>query len=80
MDQISQKSSVEIFFALQNAQGAVIPVGSEFESRFPEGHSMVISKAIPLENVPPGKYRVVVRVSDQLTQRSCKLEGQVEVL
>ncbi len=80
VDQISQKSSVEIFFTLQDARGTVIPIGAEFESRFPEGHSMVISKAIPLENVPPGKYRVVIRVSDLLTQRNCTLEGQVEIL
>lgn len=80
LDQISQQSSVQVSYTLQDAQGTVIPIGAEFESRFPEGHSMVISKAIPLEKIPPGKYRVVVRISDQLTERNCTLEGQVEVL
>jgi hypothetical protein len=58
----------------------MIRFGNESESRFQEGQSFAVAKAIPLENLAPGKYRVVVQISDLLNQRRCTLEGQVEII
>jgi len=80
VDQVTQKPSVEITYALEGSDGKMIRFGNESESRFAEGRSLAVAKAIPLENLAPGKYRVVVQISDLLTQRKCTLEGQVDVL
>jgi hypothetical protein len=80
VDQLTQKPSVDITYALQGPDGNMIQIDKQFESRFEEGRSMAIAKGIPLEGFAPGKYRVVVQVSDKLSQRTCTLEGQVEIL
>lgn len=80
VDQTTRKPSVEISYRLQAPDGKWITIGPDHESRFEEGHSMAVSKAIPLEGLAPGKYRVLVQVSDLLTERRCTLEGKVEVL
>ncbi len=80
VDAATKNPSVEVSYILETKDGAKIPVGKEFESRFAEGHSIAVSKAIPLENIPPGKYRIIVRIIDLLTQRTCTLEGSVEIL
>jgi GWxTD domain-containing protein len=80
VDQATQKPSVEISYALEGSDGQMIRFGNESESRFQEGQSIAVAKAIPLENLAPGKYRVVVQISDLLTQRRCTLEGQIEII
>ena len=80
LDAASGKPSVEVSYVLESLDGARISIGPEFESRFPEGHTMAISKAIPLSNVLPGKYRAAVRITDLISGRVCTLEGQIEVL
>jgi hypothetical protein len=70
---------VEVQYTLEAADGTRVSIPTEMESRFPEGHSRAISKAIPLENLQPGRYRVAVRVVDLISQRACTLEGQVEI-
>jgi GWxTD domain-containing protein len=80
IDAATKKPSVEVSYSLERKDGSRIPIGKEFESRFAEGRSMAISKAVPLENIPPGKYGVIVRISDLLTERTCTLEGGVEIL
>ncbi|MBM3790262.1 MAG: GWxTD domain-containing protein [Acidobacteria bacterium] len=80
LDRSTEKPSVEISYALEGPDGRTLHFGGEMESRFPEGRSMAVAKAIPLDNLAPGKYRVTVRVSDALTGRQCTLEGRIEVL
>ncbi len=80
VDPSTEKPNVEIRYTLEGPDGQTVEFGNEMESRFPEGRSMAVAKAIPLDNLAPGKYRVLVRVSDVLGGRACTLEGQVEVL
>ncbi len=80
LDVASGKPSIEVSYVLESPDGSRIPIGPEFESRFPEGHTMAISKAIPLSNVVPGKYRAAVRITDLISGRVCTLESQIEVL
>ena len=80
LDTTTEKPSVEVSYLLEASDGTKIPIGPEFESRFPEGHTMAIAKGIPLSNLAPGKYRVAVRISDTITQRACTLETQIQVL
>jgi GWxTD domain-containing protein len=80
LDQSTQQPAVEISYILQGPDGQEVRFAGESESRFQEGRSLAVAKAIPLENLAPGKYRVVVRITDLLSQRGCTLEGQVEVL
>jgi len=80
LDQATQKQAVEIGYALEGPDGKVVQIGNEFESRIEEGRSLAVAKGIPLEDFAPGKYRVLVRISDVLSQRTCTLEGQVEII
>jgi hypothetical protein len=60
--------------------GGRIDVGRAMESRFEEGSTLVVSKAIPVESVSPGKYRVQVRIADRIAGRESTLEGEVQIL
>jgi hypothetical protein len=79
VDASSGKPSIEVSYLMESAEGTAVPVGPELESRYPQGHSVAVSKAIPLSTVPPGKYRVAVRVTDRISGRTCTLETQVEI-
>ena len=79
LDQTSGKPSVEVSYTLVGADGRRLEIGRELESRFEEGSTLAISKAIPLEKLAPGGYRVAVRVADLVTGRRCTLEGKVTV-
>ena len=80
LDAATGKSDVEISYLLEAPDGTRIPIGPESESRFPEGHTIAICKGIPLSNLAPGKYRVAVRITDRINQRTCTLESQIEIL
>jgi GWxTD domain-containing protein len=79
-DPTTGKPSVEVAYVLEAPDGSRMPINSEFESRFPEGHTLAISKGIPLSNFQPGKYRVAIRITDLISGRVCTLETQVEIL
>lgn len=53
LDAATGKPSVEVSYLLEATDGARMPIGPEFESRFPEGHTMAISKGIPLSGLSP---------------------------
>jgi len=80
VDGVTGKPSVEVSYLLEAPDGTRIPVGAESESHFPQGHTMAISKGIPLTDLAPGKYRVVVRITDLISKRICTLESQIEIL
>ncbi len=80
VDGVTGKSSVEVSYLLEAPDGTRIPVGAESESHFPQGHTMAISKGIPLTDLAPGKYRVAVRITDLISKRICTLESQIEIL
>jgi GWxTD domain-containing protein len=80
LDTTTGTPSVDISYTLEGPDGNRVEIGPESESRFPEGHSIAISKGIPLSNLAPGKYRIAVRISDLISQRACTLESQIEVL
>jgi hypothetical protein len=79
LDQTSGKPSVEVSYTLVAADGTRVEIGRELESRFEEGSTLAISKAIPLEKLAPGAYRVAVGIADLVTGRRCTLEGKMEV-
>jgi hypothetical protein len=79
VDPTTGKPAIDVSYLAETADGEAIPVGPEYESRYPHGHSVAISKAIPLSTLSPGKYRIAVRVSDRISQRACTLETQFEV-
>jgi GWxTD domain-containing protein len=79
LDRVTGKPSVEVSYLLEGPDRTRIPVGPEYESQFPQGHTMGISKGIPLANLAPGKYRVAVRITDLISQRTCTLESQIEI-
>ncbi len=80
LDTTTGKPSVEVSYMLEGPDGKQVQIGPESESRFPEGHTIAISKGIPLSSLAPGKYRIAVRISDLISQRTCTLESQIEVL
>ncbi len=80
LDQANQAPSIEIAYALEDQDGESIRFGSELETRIVEGRSLAVAKAIPLDRLRPGKYRITVSVTDLLSDRRCTLEGQVEIL
>jgi hypothetical protein len=80
LDAATGKPSVDISYTLEGPDGNPVQVGPESESRFPEGHTIAISKGIPLSGFAAGKYRIAVRISDLISQRTCTLESQIEVL
>jgi hypothetical protein len=80
VDGVTGKPSVEVSYLLEAPDGTRIPVGAESESHFPQGHTMAISKGIPLKDLAPGKYRVEVRITDLISKRICTLESQIEIL
>jgi len=78
-DSATGKPSVEISYWLESSDGVRHPVENNLESRFPEGSTLAVSKAIPLDDFQPGKYRILVRVTDQLTQRIVTLDRALEI-
>ncbi len=79
LDSATGKPSVEVSYLLEAADGTRIPIGPESESHFPQGHTVAITKGIPLTDLAPGKYRIAVRVFDLISNRICTLETQIEV-
>jgi GWxTD domain-containing protein len=80
LDAATGKPNVEVSYLLEAQDGTRIPIGPESESRFPEGHTLAVSKGIPLSGLTPGKYRVAVQITDLISHRTCTLERQIEVL
>ncbi len=80
LDTTTGKPNVETSYLLEAPDGTRFPVGPELEHQFPEGHSIAISKAIPLSSLAPGKYRIAVRITDTISNRICTLERQIEIL
>jgi GWxTD domain-containing protein len=80
LDAQTGKPSVDVSFVLVRPDGGRIDVGRAMESRFEEGSTLVVSKAIPVESVSPGKYRVQVRIADRIAGRESTLEGEVQIL
>lgn len=80
VDGVTGNPSVEVSYLLEAPDGTRIAVGAESESHFPQGHTMAISKGIPLTDLAPGKYRVAVRITDLISKRVCTLESQIEIL
>jgi GWxTD domain-containing protein len=79
VDAATGKPNVEVSYLLEAPDGTRISVGPESESRFPEGHTLALSKGIPLSSLSPGKYRVAVQITDLISHRTCTLERQIEV-
>lgn len=59
----------------QRFDSTVLP--SEFDLR--AGHPLVPMQALPLASIPPGQYRLEIRVSDRISSASATRELQVAV-
>ena len=75
----SRKPSVSIDYIFERENREILRDGENRSKLFSASQQMTLEKLFPLEILDPGQYRLRVKVTDNLSQRSVSQVAEFEV-